>query len=128
VDTNVLVSALATRGLCTDLVKDIITKHTPVTSERVIEELLHVLKVKFRVGKEDLADVETWIRRFELAPEAGATAGSRLIGESDRTILSAAAAARVEYFVTGDREVLRFKRIGDMPIGSPRQLWNDLRP
>jgi hypothetical protein len=80
------------------------------------------------MSREDLADVETWIRRFELAPEAGATAGSRLIGESDRTILSAAAAARVEYFVTGDREVLRFKRIGDMPIGSPRQLWNDLRP
>jgi len=42
-DTNVLVSAFATRGVCADLVRFVLAEHTLVTSEVVLRELRRVL-------------------------------------------------------------------------------------
>ena len=127
VDTNVLASALATRGLCSELLQMLVDAHQVVVSERVIQELTNVLDVKFHAGHEVISEVEGWLRQCETAPDAGILKGARGIEGADRAILGAAAAARVDFFVTGDREVLRVGSVGDMPIGSPRLLWEELR-
>ena len=42
-DTNVLVSAFATRGLCADVLRLILAEHTLVTGEVVLRELRRAL-------------------------------------------------------------------------------------
>jgi hypothetical protein len=46
-DTNVLASALATRGLCADLLHQLLLAHTLVISSEVLAELERVLFIKF---------------------------------------------------------------------------------
>ena len=46
-DTNVLASAFATRGLCSDVLREVFASHDLYTSLEVLEELRSVLKNKF---------------------------------------------------------------------------------
>jgi uncharacterized protein len=47
-DTNVLVSAITTRGLSADVFRLVLDKHEFVTAEPVLQEIERVLAVKFR--------------------------------------------------------------------------------
>ena len=49
-DSNVLVSAFATRGLCVDLYERLLTEHQIVIGEPVVAEVLDVMKRKFRAS------------------------------------------------------------------------------
>jgi predicted nucleic acid-binding protein len=46
-DTNVLISALATRGLCADLYERLLTEHEVIIGEPVVAEVLDILHRKF---------------------------------------------------------------------------------
>ena len=54
-DTNVLVSAAATRGLCADVLREVLTSHELLISAQVLSELARVLDIKFGVTQ-DLID------------------------------------------------------------------------
>ena len=45
-DTNVLVSAVATRGLCADVLREILVSHQLVVSNPLIFELKNILHIK----------------------------------------------------------------------------------
>ena len=47
-DTNVLVSAFATRGLCADVMRVILTEHELLIGEVVLTELQRILSKKFK--------------------------------------------------------------------------------
>jgi len=48
-DTNVLASAFATRGLCEDVLKEILLSHELIIAEPLLNELEMVLIKKFKV-------------------------------------------------------------------------------
>ena len=48
-DTNVLASSVATRGLCSELLESVINEHELLTCEPVLQELRKVLAEKFRL-------------------------------------------------------------------------------
>mgnify|MGYP002814035003 CR=1 FL=1 len=45
-DTNVLVSAFATRGMCADVLRVVLAEHTLITREVVLRELSRVLRTR----------------------------------------------------------------------------------
>ena len=59
-DTNVLASAAATRGLCVDVSREVFASHELVISEYVIEELERVLTEKFNVPR-DVREEYVWL-------------------------------------------------------------------
>lgn len=48
-DTNVLAAAVATRGLCADVMREVLASHELLTSPHVLNELKPVLRSKFGV-------------------------------------------------------------------------------
>ncbi len=48
-DTNVLVSAVATRGLCADVFREVLTSHELIVSDALLKEVKKVLQQKFTV-------------------------------------------------------------------------------
>ena len=62
-DTNVLVSAFATRGICADLLGIVIAERVLVVSEAVLRELRRVLDDKFGVPPGTIGEVEEFLRR-----------------------------------------------------------------
>ena len=126
-DTNVLASAAATRGLCADLVREVLASHDLITSRRVLTELRRVLKVQFRAPQDLIDDfIELMSEDTEIAP-SGDLPRVNLNAKDDLAILSAALAAETEVFVTGDKEILDLGQIQQMKIMSPRQFWEALK-
>lgn len=126
-DTNVLASAAATRGLCADVLREVIASHELVVSPALLKELRRVLKEKFRAPRDAIADVVSFLQRDTIAARPSALRGVKLKDKDDLPLLSAAMNGQAQVFVTGDRELLVLGRIGDLEIVSPRQFWERLR-
>ena len=130
-DTNVLLSALISNGICHELL--IALKNTRpeafdrticVTCQRVLLELKEHLPIKF---KWSALDTETAITAFSdeytLAAPAYSTVPCK--DADDGWILADAQLAGCDYFITGDKEVLALYSVGTMRICTPREmlLW-----
>lgn len=122
-DTNVLVSALATRGLCADLYERLLTEHEVVIGEPVIMEVLDILQRKFRANSELLIKVEAELRLLRVIPAQAVAPVLPIRDVDDPWIIACALQADADCFVTGDAELLGLKVVGDLPIISPRVCW-----
>ena len=123
-DTNVLYTALATRGLCSDLLRALLAEHDIVIGAPVLVELRRNLKGKLRLPSERVEMVLDFISELERAPSVPLPAKPPArIDTADAGILECAARAKVEIFVTGDRALLKLGEYAGIPIVSPRDLW-----
>ncbi len=126
-DTHVLASAAATRGLCADVLRQVFASHQLFISQQVLNELKSVLRFKFRVGQ-DLIDDFVWLLQQDtVLAQPAHIPRVELQDKDDLSILGAAIAAAAEVLVTGDKELLDLGHIEDMEILSPRQFWEKLK-
>jgi uncharacterized protein len=123
-DTNVIASATATRGLCADVVRTVIEFHDLVISEHLIGELRRILKEKFGASAEMITEVVSLLRQDSILAEALPLADLALKDLADVTIVSSALNGGADVLVTGDKEVLTLKRVGSLQILTPRQFWD----
>ena len=123
-DTNVFYAALASRGLCADLLRALLAEHDVVIGAPVLVELRRNLLGKLRIPAERVELVTGFISELECAPSVPPPARppSR-IDAADVAILECAARAQVEIFVTGDRALLKLGEYAGIPVVSPRDLW-----
>jgi len=126
-DTNVLASAAATRGLCADVLRQVFASHQLFISVQVLNELNSVLRFKFGVGQ-DLIDDFIWLLQQDtVLAQPAQLPRVELQDKDDLPILGAAIAAGAEVLVTGDKELLELGHIKDLEILSPRQFWEKLK-
>ena len=120
-DTNVLVAAVATRGLCAEIFEIVIQSHELLSSREVVDELSRILREKLRTP-EDIANafVTLILDQAEMVVPGDATPS--VADPDDVPILSAALNGRSEVFVTGDRALLEFEAHAGLKIVSPRQF------
>jgi putative PIN family toxin of toxin-antitoxin system len=126
-DTNVLVSAFATRGLCADVLRRVLLEHDLVTSELVIEELRRVLRVRIKLPESMIDEIESLLREHEVVPSPRTPADLAIRDVADRLILAAALDAKADVLVTGDRDLLDVAAAAPVPILDPRGFWTMLR-
>ena len=123
-DSNVLVSALATRGLCVDLYERLLTEHQIVIGEPVVAEVLDVLRRKFRANAALLIKIEAELRLLQVVLAPASAPKLPIHDLEDPWIIACALHAKVECFVTGDAELLALAMVDDLPIISPRTFWD----
>ena len=126
-DTNVLVSAFVSRGLCTDLLNIVLAEHELLVSNLVVEEFERVLRDKLRAPKTVLERALSILDHTEAVPNPTAVPGEPGFDEDDATILAAAIEAEADIFVTGDQELLAAAKGRPMPAVSPRRFMELLR-
>ena len=126
-DTIVPVSAFATRGLCADVLRSVLTEHELIVSEQVLGELERVLQTRMGVPGPTVQAIITFMRRFTVAPVPADLPPLPIRDPDDRPILAAALGAAVNVFVTGDRELLAVESQAEMTITDPRGFWNLLK-
>lgn len=126
-DTNVLVSAFATRGLCADVLRHVLADHELVLGEPVVAELRRVLREKIRLPRAHLDRIEEFLRENEIAPRPKKAAAIPIRDASDRWILATAIAAKVDVLVTGDRDLLDIVRTCPVKLCTPREFWDLLQ-
>jgi len=126
-DTNVLASAAATRGLCADVLREVFASHDLFISEQVLNELRRVLGLKFGVGQGLIDDFIQPLHQDSVLAQPSRVPKIKLQDTEDLTILAAAITAGAEVLITGDKELLDLGRVEDMEILSPRQFWEKLK-
>lgn len=130
VDTNVLVAAYATRGLCSDLLRLILAQHELVVSRQVLAELERALHDKIGLPPalidEILVTLTPQLSDSE-SEKSEPTAPIGLRDPTDEAILAAAAAAGADVLVTGDADLLTAAARAPLPILSPRAFWQQQR-
>ena len=125
-DTNVLASATATRGLCADLFREVLLSHHLVVSRPLLDELARALVLKFGASPEIVEDVLGLLQQDTTLAAGGALPEVTLGDKDDLVILAGAIAGSAEVFVTGDKAVQALRRVGKMQVLSPRQFWERL--
>lgn len=126
-DTNVIVSAAATRGLCADVLREALAHHDLMASEVLLGEIHKVLATKLGVPMELASEVVALVRKSFFLSEPPGAIDVSIGSDEDRALIQAAVAGRAELFVTGDRELLEIERSGQMEIVSPRVFWERIR-
>jgi putative PIN family toxin of toxin-antitoxin system len=126
-DTNVLVSAFATRGLCSDVVRVVLAEHTLLTSELVLRELRRALRLRIRMPANIAAEIEALLREHELVPTPTSPPAVPVRDPDDRWVLAAAIAAKADVLVTGDRDLLDIAKQAPIEIVDPRSFWQTIR-
>lgn len=126
-DTNVLVSAFATRGLCVDVLQLVLAEHELVVGERVLTELRRVLKRKMRAPDETIRDIEGFLRRQAQVVERASRPAIEVRDADDAHVLGEAIAGAVEVLVTGDQDLLDVGTGLPFRVLTPRGFWNYLR-
>lgn len=126
-DTNVLVSAFATRGLSADVFRHVLAEHTLVTGEVVLRELRRVLRLKLKLPSRVIDSIERLIREYEVVPKPPRPANVSVRDPDDKWILASALAANAHVLVTGDRDLLDLGQRAPLRILDPRGFWNLIR-
>jgi uncharacterized protein len=126
-DTNVLVAAFATRGLCSDVLRAVLTEHDLVLGEVMLREFRRVLKIKFKVPDDRIESAMAVFAAVPVVPKPGKPSTIEVRDRDDRWILATALSAGADVLVTGDSDLLDIADDALLPILPPRAFWELLR-
>ena len=126
-DTNVLVSAVATHGLCAEVLHVVLAEHDLILGERVLGELRKVLRQKIGLDAGAIEHVEAFLRRQGHVVRNKRPPSLAVRDADDSLVLAEAIEAGVDVVVTGDNDVLSVAGQAPFPIVTPRGFWNLLR-
>jgi putative PIN family toxin of toxin-antitoxin system len=126
-DTNVLVAAFATRGLCEDVLRTVLTEHELLVAASTLVELERVLTQKLGMPTAKALAIAAFVRDEAqvVNPEEPAVWPESDL--DDRWIVAAAIEGRADVLVTGDRDLLEIADEIPVPVLSPRGFWERLR-
>lgn len=126
-DTNVLVAAFATRGLCADLFAHVLVEHELIVGERVLRELRATLRARIKLPAKSADEIETLLREQVVVRTPVTHLDLGISDPDDEWIVAEAVAGGADVLVTGDAAVLKLGKRAPLPIVSPRGLWDMLR-
>ena len=122
-DANVVIAAVASRGLCEAVVELCLERHQTVTCAGLLSEVSKKLIVKLRVPR---AIAEEYVAFFRGNAEVFVPAAVKpgvCRDPADERVLGLVEPGRIDVIVTGDKDLLVVKRFGTATIVTPRQFW-----
>ena len=126
-DTNVLVSAFASRGLCADLLELVLVEHELVVGRNVLSELRTALRDKIKLPVARSSEIVEFVAGEAVAVIEAAKPAVASVDADDARVLGEACEGRVQLFVTGDAALLKLGAVEGINIVSPRQFWEALQ-
>jgi putative PIN family toxin of toxin-antitoxin system len=124
-DTNVIIAALVANGLCREVFRRAVRMRAMVSSEPLLDELDTTLARKFELS----THVSTFLRELRsgiplVAP--GPLPKRVCRDKDDDVVLATAIAARADYIVSGDGDLLTLAEYDGIEIVTPRGLLERL--
>ena len=118
-DSNVLISAFISNGVCSELLDHCIITHTVVTSNYILSEFSEKLITKFYYSPREVSTARKILEeQCEIVnPEPLRFAVSRDV--KDDPILAAALEGHCDCLITGDKDLLVLRTFQGIPILKP---------
>jgi len=123
-DTNVIIAALITEGICSKLLRRARTgEFTLASCPFIIKEVRRILSKKFHLADGEIASaIEPVSEAVGQISEHNLKIKGVCRDADDDNILACALAAKAEYLVTGDADLLELKSYQGIRIITPRDF------
>jgi putative PIN family toxin of toxin-antitoxin system len=126
-DSNVILAALLTRGLCESVVTICLESHQTLLSEHILSEVGGHLEGKFKMSRAQAQEkIEVFRRHCEIV-QPGRVSGDACRDPDDLAVLGTALAGGAECLITGDKDLLAIGEFKDVAILSPRAFHEHVK-
>jgi putative PIN family toxin of toxin-antitoxin system len=126
-DTNVIVAAFATQGLCHALLELCVDQHEIMISHEILREVEAAFQKKLKVPPSVVKDTTDYLTNHASVQRPKRLTKQTSRDPSDDHILALAQLSQADYIITGDEDLLVLKTYGNIPIVLPRQFWEILK-
>ena len=126
-DTDALVSAFASRGICADILEVILLDHDLIVGRTVLRELARALGGKLKLPVARSGEIPGFVSGEAAEVIDRAEPIDVDVDADDALVLGEARLGQAQYFVTGDAALLRLGAVEALRIVSPRQFWGELQ-
>lgn len=126
-DSNVLVSAFATRGLAADVLRVVLAEHELIVPTVVLLEVERVLRDKFALPPNACALAKQVLESQTIIERPDTPPALAIRDPDDVWVLASAVAGGAHLLVTGDADLLEVAAQSPIPILAPRAFWDRLR-
>lgn len=125
-DTNFIIAAFASRGLCAELFEVCLVDHTIDISEHILSEIQKKLIEKIHLPKSTVQNIIDYFRSIAevFEPEH---VESVCRDKDDNKIIGTALAGSAKFIITGDSDLLSLKKYKGVRMINPRKYWSLLR-
>jgi putative PIN family toxin of toxin-antitoxin system len=122
-DANVLIAAVAGRGLCDALLELCIEEHDLIVSRELLDEVHRKLVKKIKLTDSLSHDFCNNLRSNALMATPMEVAEHACRDPKDLYLLGLCAATNADFLVTGDKDLIGSGWRGRTHIVTPRQFW-----
>ena len=122
-DSNVLVAAFATHGVCQEIFEYCLRNTTLLCSDFISGEVERILLQKIKIPPKMVSEITRYLKNQTqwIVPEPGTWGSLRDL--SDYMIIATALSGDADYLITGDKDLLVLKEVKGIVIVSPRNFW-----
>jgi len=122
-DTNVIFSAFAARGLANAVFELSLDKHTIIISEHILSELQSNFPKKLKMPRDKVQWIIEYLREFCIISDFKRLDRRICRDIDDVKILGLLETTKPDYIITGDVDLLALKEHRAVPIITPREFW-----
>ena len=126
-DSNVIIAAFATRGLCEAVFEYCLEAHEVFICEEMLKEVSDKLLRKIRAPASVVADVDSYVRSGAEVVRPCHVSSETCRDKRDLVVLGTAEAAQADYLISGDMDLLSLRRFQNTVIVTPRRFWESAR-
>ena len=126
-DTNVIIAAFASRGLCQAVFELCLDRCEIVLSEEILKEALMNLNGKIKLPLPQCETIVSYLRENCFISEIDYLEASFCRDQDDVHILGLAQRSLAEYIITGDKDLLDLVQYKSAKIVTPREFWTLLK-
>jgi putative PIN family toxin of toxin-antitoxin system len=121
-DTNVVIAGFASRGLCESILELCLDSHRIVLSEELLDEIERNLSNKIKLPAGVIDEIVRLLVEHGDMLEPASLPLDLCRDPDDVMILGLAVAARADFIVTGDQDLLALNEFRGIPIMTPRSF------
>jgi len=126
-DSNVIIAAFASRGLCSEVFEVCLSGHSIVISEHILSEVKTNLIKKIRLPESIVKDIMEYLRDEAERVNPSELTDSPCRDKDDNIIIGTALSGNAEFIITGDEDLLVLKTYKGIDIITPREFWSRLK-
>lgn len=126
-DTNVIISAFATRGLSKDIFELCLQEHKIILSNYILDEIFTNLQNKIKLPNKEINDIIKFLKNEVQLVIPVELPDDICRDKKDIPIIGTALAGKAEVIITGDRDLLVLNTFRKIMFLSPREFWNYLK-
>jgi len=126
-DTNVIVAAFATRGLCAELFEVCLIKCKIVLSEYILSEVAEKLITKIHLPQSIVEEILQFLKEHAQIVKPEMIESFILKDKKDIPIIGTALSGNAQFLITGDKELLSLREYRNIEILSSRKFWERLK-